>query len=405
MQGQSSISLCYTSHSLLLFRVRYPHVDKHIQHRTLSIFPSAVFNEMTDLQITDADIPLLEGKIAIVTGKPFALHQFPTLTTHPSGGSSGIGLATTILLATKRCRVFILDLKPPSPDTPLPPNCTFVRTDVTRWGDLVSAFQAAGEVDIAIANAGISETTNTFGPAPTPLPAGVALPEPSYPVLDINLRAVLNVVKLALHYFRTQGPRRAGSIVITASATAYAPEQSLPVYSAAKLALIGLVRSLRASLWKENISINAVAPAATMTELLPRELAAPLMAAGLPVSTAAFVGRAIVWSAVGRQERMVEAYGKDEVGEVERAGRWNGRVVVTLGERYTEVEEAIAGLREKWFGAENARLTRSQQAATDFRGKGLLNEEVKGMGNGYGKMPNGGDKKLAYGGVHATNGI
>lgn len=115
----------------------------------------------------------------------------------------------------------------------------------------------------------------------------------------------------------------------------------------------------------DNVTINCVAPAATITRLLPQNLATPLLAAGLPVSSAYFVGLAVVFSAVAKQERQVEAYGKDEGVEV--AGRWNGRTILTLGDSYTELEEPIASLRPQWFGKRNTELTRAQQMATDFR--------------------------------------
>ena len=178
-----------------------------------------------------------------------------------------------------------------------------------------------------------------------------------------------------------------GSIVITSSATAYAPEHSLPVYSACKLAvstgieaftiernrltvlslqLVGLVRSLRAVTLKDNITINTVTPAATITSLLPQHLAAPIIAAGLPVSSADFVGLAVVYSAVGKQSKRVEPYGKD-TDESDGPGRWHGRGILTLGDAYTEVEGPVADLRTQWFGQKNTELTRLQQTMTDFR--------------------------------------
>ena len=90
-----------------------------------------------------------------------------------------------------------------------------------------------------------------------------------------------------------------------------------------------------------------------------------MIAAGLPVSSAYFVGLAVVFSAVATQSRQVEAYGKDERAEIH--GRWNGRSILTLGDTYTELEEPIASLRPQWFGKENTELTRAQQTATDFR--------------------------------------
>ena len=89
------------------------------------------------------------------------------------------------------------------------------------------------------------------------------------------------------------------------------------------------------------------------------------MAAGLPVSSAYFVGLAVVFSAVAMQDRQVEAYGKDDGTGIR--DKWNGRTILTLGDTYTELEEPIASLRPQWFGKQNAELTRAQQIATDFR--------------------------------------
>lgn len=94
---------------------------------------------------------------------------------------------------------------------------------------------------MVFANAGISEVTNTFTDQ---FDEENRLLEPSYAVVDVNLRGVVNVVKLAWHSMKKHGV--AGSIVITTSATAYAPEQSLPLYAASKIAVSpfgGFIRS------------------------------------------------------------------------------------------------------------------------------------------------------------------
>lgn len=132
--------------------------------------------------------------------------------------------------------------------------------------------------------------------------------------------------------------------------------------------LINYMRAMRSSIRGSGITINAVAPAATITGLLPADLAAPIMAAGLPVSTAHFVGLAVVYSAVAPEPQKVEAYGKDTDEWKHASGRWNGRTILTLGQRYTELEGPISDCREKWFGEDNLRETKLQQAATDFRG-------------------------------------
>jgi hypothetical protein len=136
------------------------------------------------------------------------------------------------------------------------------------------------------------------------------------------------------------------------------------------------VRALRATIHLYGATINAVAPAATITKLLPADLAAPIISAGAPVSTAHHVGLAVVYSAIASQSRQVESYGCDTFDEVNRPGRWNGRVILTLGDKWTELEEPIASLRESWFGAENSRLTVFQQILTDTRG-GRANQDPK----------------------------
>jgi len=93
-----------------------------------------------------------------------------------------------------------------------------------------------------------------------------------------------------------------------------------------------------------------------------------MLAAGLPVSSAHTVGLAVVYSAVAKEARLVEPYGKDNGDTDDRPGRWNGRTILVLGNTYTELEEPIAKLREEWFGRKNTMLTRMQQAATDTRG-------------------------------------
>jgi hypothetical protein len=127
------------------------------------------------------------------------------------------------------------------------------------------------------------------------------------------------------------------------------------------------MRAMRSTLRGTGITINAVAPAATITGLLPADLAAPIMAAGLPVSTAHFVGLAVAYSAVASEPTKVEAYGKDTEQWEQTPGRWNGRTILTHGERYTELEGPISDYRHNWFGKDNLRETKFQQAATDFR--------------------------------------
>lgn len=113
---------------------------------------------------------------------------------------------------------------------------TYRHCNVADWTSLRQAFADIGHVDIAVANAGVSQDGDFFAEA---LDESGLLAEPRYAVIDVNLRAVLNFIKLSVGAFRRQQQqgKGGGAIVLTSSATAYAPELSLPVYSAVKLAV------------------------------------------------------------------------------------------------------------------------------------------------------------------------
>lgn len=204
---------------------------------------------MASLKLSEADIPELEGKTAIITGR---INQdaersmtLCTLTNEFAGGTSGIGLATAHILASKGAKTFLLDLFPLPDGEPAPQKATFIKCNAASWGDLRAAFAQAGKVDIAVANAGISEEQPYFVDEYDE--AGQLL-EPKFGVLDVNFKGVVMFVKLAVSYMRKQGSN-GGSIVVTASATAYAPEQNLPVYSATKLGVSALLK--KTSVWTD----------------------------------------------------------------------------------------------------------------------------------------------------------
>ncbi|TGJ87043.1 hypothetical protein E0Z10_g1765 [Xylaria hypoxylon] len=301
---------------------------------------------MASLSIEEHDISSQAGKVAIVTG-----------------GSSGIGLATTKILAEKGATVHVLDINPPTDISIV--NVQYHRCDVTKWEDLRSAFERIGHVDYVFPNAGVLEGNEQHFADETD--AEGHLLEPNYRVLDVNLKAVYNVVKLAWSQMRKQEKGLPYGIVITISIAAYAPDQGYSVYSGAKIALLGLVRSLRSVMIRDGITINGVAPNATITGMLPAHNAEPLKQMNIPYSEPHSVGRALVYSAIATQDREVQLYGKDKDANLWTRGRWNGRVIMVFGETYTELEEPIADLRPFWLGRENATVVRRQQALSDLR--------------------------------------
>lgn len=105
---------------------------------------------------------------------------------------------------------------------------------MTVWQELSSVFRMIGRTDMVFANAGISETEPFLLDEVPVDKQGLPL-EPTYPILDVNLKSFLNVIKLSWSIMKKQ--EEGGRIVLTASSTAYAPEVGIPLDSALKSAV------------------------------------------------------------------------------------------------------------------------------------------------------------------------
>jgi NAD(P)-dependent dehydrogenase (short-subunit alcohol dehydrogenase family) len=94
--------------------------------------------------------------------------------------------------------------------------------------------------------------------------------KPDLSVLDVDLTGVLYTVALAVQHFRVQtraadGLR--GRIGLVASVCGLYCVPSLPIYTAAKHALVGLTRSYGKLLVDEDITVNAIAPSVVQTNI------------------------------------------------------------------------------------------------------------------------------------------
>lgn len=183
---------------------------------------------MSDFQITDSDLSRskFEGKVAIVTGTIFSTQilkpQNPKPNQTPTGGSSGIGLATVELLGSLGATVISADINAPPKTGPF----VYIQTDVSQWTSLTKLFKstiaAHGRIDFVFANAGIGPRANYLA---LETDAEGELIAPNSATLDVNLSSVINTATLAVHYMKTQ--KEGGSIVLMGSSTSLHPVRAI----------------------------------------------------------------------------------------------------------------------------------------------------------------------------------
>lgn len=169
-----------------------------------------------------------------------------------TGGSSGIGLATSRGLAKGGAEVWVFDL-----ERPLDFDGHFMAVDVTDPASISAAFDKAGVPDIVIANAGTgsqAELTDTSR-------------ELWHRIIAINLTGVFQTVQAAAVLMK---PRRNGSIVLTASTNSYDGEARLTAYNASKAGVLGILHTAANELGPFGIRVNAVCPGLIRTRLTQR---------------------------------------------------------------------------------------------------------------------------------------
>ena len=133
-----------------------------------------------------------------------------------------------------------------------------VAADVTDEASVASMFQAAGPVDIVIANAGASTSA--------PL-AKVGLDDWNA-MLAVNLTGVFLTLRAGLR--QMSGPGRLIAVASTAGLKGYA---YVAPYAAAKHGVVGLIRSVALEVAGRDITANALCPGFLDTEMTDRSVA------------------------------------------------------------------------------------------------------------------------------------
>ena len=174
-----------------------------------------------------------------------------------TGGSTGIGRATSLLFARHGARVVIGDLNPEGRETVSTIEreggaALFVETDVRNAQQVQrlvgAAVETYGGLHFAFNNAGI-------------LPAAALLADVDEAAFDqvvaVDLKGVFLAMKYEIQYMLKAG---GGAIVNNASIAGMIAELGMSAYVAAKHAVIGLTKAAAIEYASQRIRINALAP-------------------------------------------------------------------------------------------------------------------------------------------------
>jgi NAD(P)-dependent dehydrogenase (short-subunit alcohol dehydrogenase family) len=184
----------------------------------------------------------LSGQVAVVTG-----------------GARGIGLGIAKRLATEGCRVVVWDVTPDALDAAEFSPAFMTRVDVASRASVEAAVaatvQAVGPIDIMVNNAGIN------GPV---MPVWDYSDEDWDKVLAVDLTGVFYCCRAVVPQMRERGY---GRIINVASIAGKEGMPGIAAYSAAKAGVIGFTKAFAKELASSGVSVNAIAPVITETDL------------------------------------------------------------------------------------------------------------------------------------------
>lgn len=182
-----------------------------------------------------------------------------------SGGSRGIGLAIAKAYAREGAKLCLLATKAPAlaqmastlhlPESDLITSSVDVR-DTDACHDMVKQVMARwGQLDVLVNNAGIYKARSFLEYEPNDF----------RDMFDVNLMGTVHLTQAALPYMLSQ---KSGRVINIASSAGKAGSRNQSAYNVSKHAVVGLTRCLALETAAQGVTVNAICPGLTQTDMV-----------------------------------------------------------------------------------------------------------------------------------------
>lgn len=182
-----------------------------------------------------------------------------------SGGSRGIGLAIAQAYAREGAKLCLLATKAPDlaqmastlqlPESDLMTSSVDVR-DADACHDMVKQVMARwGQLDVLVNNAGVYKAR----------PFLEYEPNDFRDMFEVNLMGTVHLTQAALPHMLAQ---KSGRVINIASSAGKAGSRNQSAYNVSKHAVVGLTRCLALETASQGVTVNAICPGLTQTDMV-----------------------------------------------------------------------------------------------------------------------------------------